>query len=411
MSMEADLSENWEYPVYGPSEGGWIMIDHEKKSCRIGKAYSQTKPHGCVRAKPCSSGKTWAKRVWTPLEGAAPMGGVYRWVYHCYWKGHFREVFVDFDPRHPVNLLECVMVYDKHWQALTNNIEWDHRDGDRWVTSRLDELLRQLSNPESEREQSLAESRELLRHGIALGLMMALMVKQCTFSDMVPWSDESMQFKWEFIECRANLLVSNSVVLEFRCFIAASLWICLWQERLMFTYFYPGACLRRSWWMLLPPGKTWCTPANPPFRWSLKRLQHTTWIWSWRTSAMKMYEGSIALLWFSFHCTLDLVPTRRFMFHLCFHVPGRSCQAVTVTGATRFFSPGVRGPEIFSPWWQPKSQRKELGCPGRCCNWCQPWSVTFSICWFCCRVPWKVDNPKRAPQHTNPQFRFTMFRC
>ena len=33
---------------------------------------------------------------------------------------------------------------------------------------RLDELLRQLSNPESEREQSLAESRELLRHGIAL---------------------------------------------------------------------------------------------------------------------------------------------------------------------------------------------------------------------------------------------------
>lgn len=158
------------------------------------------------------------------------------------------------------------MVYDKHWQALTNNIEWDHRDGDRWVTSRLDELLRQLSNPESEREQSLAESRELLRHGIALGLMMALMVKQCTFSDMVPWSDESMQFKWEFIECRANLLVSNSVVLEFRCFIAASLWICLWQERLMFTYFYPGACLRRSWWMLLPPGKNMVYPSESPIQ-------------------------------------------------------------------------------------------------------------------------------------------------
>ncbi|CAL1141084.1 unnamed protein product, partial [Cladocopium goreaui] len=43
------------------------------------------------------------------------------------------------------------------------------------TVGRLDELLRQLSNPESEREQSLAESRELLRHGIALGLMMALM--------------------------------------------------------------------------------------------------------------------------------------------------------------------------------------------------------------------------------------------
>ena len=138
MGMEADFSENWEYLPFmdpnGPSEGGWRMINHDEKSCRIGKADFLRQPatSGCVRAKPCSSGKTWAKRVWTPLEGAADgeisarSHWVYRWVYHCYWKGHFREVFVDFDPRHPVNLLESVMVFDKHWQALTNNIEWDH---------------------------------------------------------------------------------------------------------------------------------------------------------------------------------------------------------------------------------------------------------------------------------------------
>ena len=89
----------------------------------------------------------------------------------------------------------------------------------------------------------------------------------------------------------------------------------------------------------------------------------------------------VALILFPLHFGLGANQT----FHVSSMFP-RSRQIMPGCYCNRchaIFRPGVRGPEIFSPWWQPKSQRKELGCPGRCCNWCQPWSVTFSICWFC----------------------------